>query len=208
MDKARILLVDDDAAVTRSVGRVLEVLGGFVVRTERDGTRTLEVAREFRPDLILLDVLADRWDGGQVAASLESDPELGATPVAFLTGLVDRDEVAVEQTDSRGRRLIPKALEPAELVDIVRELLAGRILREWDRSATDRGRQALARLVVGMSGTAHQPLTDEQLAALVDHHLWPDFKLAVAAALAELREAWPTQPRLQEDRRGPTGSAS
>jgi CheY-like chemotaxis protein len=96
------------------------------VRTERDGTRGAEAAREFIPDLILLDLVAERWDGGQVASELEADPMLGTIPIAFLAEPVSANELSERQTDARGRRLIPKSLEPADLVDVVRELLVTR----------------------------------------------------------------------------------
>lgn len=89
MEPARILLIDDDASVARALGLALEVIGGFTVRTEPDGNRAADVAREFRPDLILLDVVASNWDGGQVAGELGRDSDLSSIPIAFLTALVD-----------------------------------------------------------------------------------------------------------------------
>jgi CheY-like chemotaxis protein len=127
MDNPRVLLVVDDAAVARSLGRALEVLGGFMVRTERDGTRVAEAARQFIPDLILLDLVVKLRDGGQVASELEADPMLATIPIAFLTELPGA--LGERETDGRGRRLIPKGLEPADLVDVVRELL---VTRKWD----------------------------------------------------------------------------
>jgi two-component system OmpR family response regulator len=126
MDNLRILLVVADAVVARSLGRALEVLGGFTVRTQRDGTRATDAAREFIPDLILLDLVAEPWDGVQVASELAADPVLATIPIAFLTELVSADKLGERQTDTRGRRLIPKGLEPADLVDVVRELLVTR----------------------------------------------------------------------------------
>ncbi|HEX5855718.1 MAG TPA: response regulator, partial [Thermoanaerobaculia bacterium] len=57
MSKKRILLVDDEADVTRSIKLSLETLGTYEVRAENDARSALKTAREFRPDLIFLDVM-------------------------------------------------------------------------------------------------------------------------------------------------------
>ncbi len=53
-------------------------------------------AREFRPDLILLDKEIDGMDGGYVAARLQREPSLRGVPIAFVTGGLTRDEAAAE----------------------------------------------------------------------------------------------------------------
>lgn len=125
MDRRRILLVDDDVAVARSLASTLERVGGYEVRTESEGRRAAASARAFRPDLILLDVIMPGMDGGDIAARMEQDPALKDVPIAFLTGLVSEEELGPSNTDSRGRRLIPKPIDPDELLAVVRELLPG-----------------------------------------------------------------------------------
>ena len=57
MDHKRILIVDDKAGVTRSLKLNLEATVGYKVRTENDSVLALAAARDFHPELILLDVL-------------------------------------------------------------------------------------------------------------------------------------------------------
>lgn len=121
VERPRILLVDDDPALVRAVGTALTMIGGFSVQTELDGGRAVEIARTFRPDLILVDLIAGQWRGEEIAASLEADDELRSIPIAFLSGLISGHE----QVDAHGHRLIPKAISPDEMIAIVREILNG-----------------------------------------------------------------------------------
>lgn len=125
MASQRILLVDDDESVARSLARGLQMLGDYHVRVETRGRQAISAAREFRPDLILLDIVMPDMDGGEVAAALAADRELDRVPVVIMTGLVDRDEVDASTTDRAGRRIVAKPVEPAELVRVVREVLGG-----------------------------------------------------------------------------------
>ncbi|QOX79428.1 response regulator [Trichlorobacter lovleyi] len=91
--KKRILLVDDEAGVTRMMRRNLEATGRFEVRDLNDPTQALETARQFRPDLVLLDVMMPEMDGGSVAAAFAEEPQLARVPIIFLTAIVSKKEV-------------------------------------------------------------------------------------------------------------------
>ncbi|HMJ66728.1 MAG TPA: response regulator, partial [Candidatus Binatia bacterium] len=93
MVKKKILVVDDEASITRLLKLNLEKTGAYVVRTENEGTKTVEVAREFKPDLILLDVMMPDIDGGDVAAHLQADGLLRSVPIVFLTAAVKKEEL-------------------------------------------------------------------------------------------------------------------
>ena len=93
MSKKRILVVDDETSITRLLKLNLEQTGNYEVREENFGARVLEAAREFKPDLVLLDVMLPDMDGGDVAAGLKQDPALRKTPVVFLTAAVKKEEL-------------------------------------------------------------------------------------------------------------------
>lgn len=88
----RILIVDNDKNTTRLVKILLEKTGRYVVFEENDSTRARQTARNFRPDLIFLDVVMPDRDGGEIASEIRADPELQYTPIIFLTALVTRAE--------------------------------------------------------------------------------------------------------------------
>ena len=91
-EERRILIVDDDRDSTHLLKILLEKKGGYVVLEENDAARAHQSARNFRPDLILLDIMMPGTDGGDVAAQIEADPDLQRTPIIFLTGLVTKAE--------------------------------------------------------------------------------------------------------------------
>src|SRR5574341_977452 len=93
MVQKRILIVDDETTITRLLKLNLERTGAYVVREENLGSNAHLAAREFKPDLILLDIMMPDIDGGDVAAQLQEDPILKNTPVVFLTAAVKKDEL-------------------------------------------------------------------------------------------------------------------
>jgi DNA-binding response OmpR family regulator len=90
--KKRILVVDDEVGLTRMVKRGLEATGKYVVMEENVGGRAVAVAREFKPDLVILDVMMPEVDGGTVAAELAETKDLKHVPVIFLTAIVTEQE--------------------------------------------------------------------------------------------------------------------
>jgi CheY-like chemotaxis protein len=92
MQKKRILLVDDEPAITRNIKLNLETTGRYEVEAENVPGRALATAMQFRPDLILLDVMMPGIDGGDVAAQIRSTPSLQHVPIIFLTAIVSRKE--------------------------------------------------------------------------------------------------------------------
>ena len=88
----RILVVDDEARMTRMLKLSLERTGKFIVRTENKGANAINAARAFKPNLILLDVMMPDMDGEDVAAKIKEDEELNDIKIVFLTGLLTKDE--------------------------------------------------------------------------------------------------------------------
>ena len=91
-EKRRILIVDDDRDASHLIKILLEKIGHYVVLEENDAARAHQSARNFKPDLILLDIMMPGRDGGGVAAQIETDPDLQRTPIIFLTALVTKAE--------------------------------------------------------------------------------------------------------------------
>jgi CheY-like chemotaxis protein len=116
----RALVVDDSRVIRELIAVNLE-LEGFEVTTAGDGERALELAAEFRPDVITLDVMMPRLNGFETVHRLRQDPRTAGIPVVMVTGRAqsaDRErgeEVGVEA-------YLTKPFEPAELVDVVSRL--------------------------------------------------------------------------------------
>jgi CheY-like chemotaxis protein len=91
-NKPCILIVDNNHDFTRSARLALETTGRYFVIEENDPTKAHQTAQNLRPDLILLDIAMPETDGGEVAARIQSDPDLNRTPIVFLTALVTKSE--------------------------------------------------------------------------------------------------------------------
>ncbi|HYR57902.1 MAG TPA: response regulator [Chthoniobacteraceae bacterium] len=94
--KRRIFIVDDESGFTRLLKLTLERTGRYIVREENDGTAAWLAAREFKPDIIFLDIVMPKIDGGEVAQKIRSDPTLEKVPIIFLTAIVSQRETTRE----------------------------------------------------------------------------------------------------------------
>ena len=88
----KILIVDDEAGFTRLMKLTLQRSGVYEVIEENDGARAWETARRVRPDLILMDIVMPKVDGGDAVARIQKDPELAGIPIVFLTAIVSQKE--------------------------------------------------------------------------------------------------------------------
>jgi two-component system, OmpR family, response regulator MtrA len=111
MSKPRILIVDDDVALSRLVGLKLEKTSRYEVRVENRSHAALATAREFHPDFILLDVDMPGKDGGDVARELRADPEFGYLPIVFFTSLVSGSEGGGDTMQISGKSYLAKTTD-------------------------------------------------------------------------------------------------
>ena len=98
MTKTRILVIDDDVNATRMIKSMLEGTTRYEVAQLNDPRGAAEVARQFRPDLILLDICMPGAEGVEVAFRIRCDSELQRIPVVFLTSLVSEREAIGDGT--------------------------------------------------------------------------------------------------------------
>jgi DNA-binding response OmpR family regulator len=81
---AKIMVVDDDEIVARTIERTLRA-GGFQVVVVHSGVEALRAARRNPPDLMVLDILMPGLDGYEVCRQVREDPLLKDLPILFLT---------------------------------------------------------------------------------------------------------------------------
>lgn len=92
----KILLVDDSKFLRLATERAL-ARAGYEVSTAVDGENALQVAREKRPDLILLDMLLPKMTGPDVLKALKKDPETASIAVVVLTGLSHKNAARLQR---------------------------------------------------------------------------------------------------------------
>lgn len=121
-ERRRILIVDDDANSTHLVKILLERSGPYLVLEENDPTKADQTAHNFNPDVILLDIIMPKMDGGELATQIESDRELHDTPIIFLTALVTHSE-AKSGLHIQGHPMVAKPISIPELIDAIEKHL-------------------------------------------------------------------------------------
>ncbi|CAG4884085.1 putative Polar-differentiation response regulator DivK [Georgfuchsia toluolica] len=121
--KKRILVVDDEPAITRMLVLILEQTGRYEVRSENSGRNAIALAREFRPDLMLLDVMMPGMLGSEIAEQLQADPELRAIKFVFLTAVVSKEEAQRSNGQIGGHTFIAKPISADDLCRTVEEHL-------------------------------------------------------------------------------------
>ena len=124
MAKVKILVVDDEESLTRMLKLNLEETGEYEVMTENQGAKTLAVAHEFKPALILLDVMMPDMMGSEVAEEILAEDELKDIKIIFLTALVSKQEEAAADGHIAGRSFLAKPVKMDELIVKIQEELS------------------------------------------------------------------------------------
>ncbi len=121
MDKKKILIVDDEGNFCKLVKKNIEQTGEFEARIATSGEEGIRLAREIKPDLILLDVVMPEMDGADVASAIREDKDIKDTPIVFLTAIVREEEVKPQASVTRGYSILAKTASVAELIDCIKK---------------------------------------------------------------------------------------
>ncbi len=122
--KKRILIIDDELDFLHIMKLMLDGTGKYQVWTVHSASQAPHVAREFRPDLILLDCMMPGMDGGEIAGTLQADPQLQDTPFLFLTCTVSDVEAGSSKCFTGVQTYVPKNIEFEKLVELIEGKLA------------------------------------------------------------------------------------
>ncbi|HTW14982.1 MAG TPA: response regulator [Nocardioides sp.] len=116
------LVVDDDDSIREITQIALEAVGGWQVIPADGGVAALALAREHRPDVVLLDVMMPDMDGPTTFRHLQEDPATRDIPVVLLTAKV---QVGVKQVwnEIAVAGVISKPFDPMTLHTQVAEIL-------------------------------------------------------------------------------------
>ncbi len=115
MKPKRILLVDDEVGATRLLRVNLESTNLYQVRVENNAQKAVRAALEFKPHLVLLDVVMPHMSGTEVARALRRQPELQSVLIALLTAA---DKSLMPQPDPM-IDLLPRISKPASMETIL-----------------------------------------------------------------------------------------
>jgi CheY-like chemotaxis protein len=131
-----LLVIDDDRDIRQVAKTSLELVGGFQVLVADSGQRGLAIAREARPDAIILDLMMPDLDGRKTLAQLKQTPETAPIPVIMLTAKVQANRQELVGQGAVG--VLVKPFDPMQLPDQVCEILG------WGSSGKDKNRSDAA----------------------------------------------------------------
>ena len=126
----RVLLVDDDADVTKFVSKLVE-RAGYQAVVAKNGVEGMGKVREDKPDLLILDVLMPKESGIRMYRELKTDKLFKEIPVVMLSAIAPEsffrsqkvlDEFA-GQTVPEPEAYIEKPEEPEELIALIKRIL-------------------------------------------------------------------------------------
>lgn len=128
-DKKQIMVVDDDVQLVDTVKTLLESVG-YEVSYAYQSEKGMDLAREIKPDLILLDIMfagPPGPDGVEISRRLRQDPVLGDTPVIIVSGvkkLLDMPfKLAPDEDYMPVRAFLEKPFKPDKLLAEIEKIL-------------------------------------------------------------------------------------
>ena len=104
----KILVVDDEKTFTGLLKLNLEATGRFEVCIENDPRKVVMTALNFKPNLILLDVIMPELEGPDVMVQLRENFVLHDVPIIFLTATITREEVISQGGRIGGNQFVAK----------------------------------------------------------------------------------------------------
>jgi len=120
--KRKVLIVDDDEELVELLGDVFEKDGRFDVRTTNNGFDAGMLVKEFRPDIVILDIMLPDINGKEVCQRVRSDSALDDVKIICISGMVEQDRVA-DLKEAGADDFMQKPFAVEKLVERVCDLL-------------------------------------------------------------------------------------
>lgn len=119
----KVLIVDDDESSLKLLEARLQVMGFRNILKAGDGAQCLSLARAEQPDLIFLDVMMPRVDGGDVKRELADDARTRNIPIVFVTAIVTDKEVQSGGGMIGGNVYVAKPYDAKKLENAIKKVL-------------------------------------------------------------------------------------
>ena len=120
--KRKALIVDDDESLVELIRDVLEADGRFDVRAVNNGFDAGITVKEYKPDVMILDIMLPDINGQEVCQRVRSDSNLDSTRIICISGMVEREKVA-DLKESGADDFLHKPFDVETLLERVCSLL-------------------------------------------------------------------------------------
>ncbi|MDD4182667.1 MAG: response regulator [Candidatus Omnitrophica bacterium] len=125
MNRKKVLIIDDEESFCKLVKMNLELDESFKVETATDGKKGLELAKRFKPDVIILDIMMPKMSGFEVLEKIKKDPQTITIPVVMLSAKEDMD-FQVKAAQLYDELYLIKPIDAPTLKAKIEEVLARR----------------------------------------------------------------------------------
>lgn len=115
----KVLIVDDEKGVLKMYSEYLQIAGMETIQAS-DGEMGIKLAREQKPDVILLDIIMPRYNGLDVLKDIKNDPEIKNIPIFLLTNLPEESSGEKAKELGAAGYLVKAQYEPRMIVDVIR----------------------------------------------------------------------------------------
>jgi excisionase family DNA binding protein len=120
--KRKVLIVDDDEELVELMRDAFDQDGRFDIRTANNGFDAGMLVKEFRPDLVVLDVMLPDINGREVCVRVRSDKTLDEVKIVCISGMIENDKVA-DLREAGANDFLQKPFTVDKLLDRACELL-------------------------------------------------------------------------------------
>ena len=141
-----LILIVDDNPTNLDILQARLAAHNYEILTAKDGEAGLAMAKEKKPDLILLDIMMPKMDGIEVCRRLRADPSLPFMPIIMVTAKADSRDV-VAGLEAGGDEYLTKPVDHAALVARVKSMLRIKDLHDTVRDQASRLEEQSAQLV-------------------------------------------------------------
>jgi len=115
-----ILLVEDEPTLQKTLSTAL-TQEGYMVKNALDGEAGLRLAKEIKPDIILLDLILPKMDGFEVLGELKKDETVKNIPVIVLTNLESTQDIEKALTLGATNYLVKANYDLKDVIEKVKE---------------------------------------------------------------------------------------
>ena len=121
---SKILIIDDDRQIVKMLERVIEqYFPAIEVYTSLDGSEGSRMVRDYKPDLIILDINLPSISGHTICSTIKSNPALKNIPIMIITGESSDMSAKVTSLDAGAEAFLKKPFDIPELVAQIKSLL-------------------------------------------------------------------------------------
>ena len=116
----KVLIIDDEKGILKMYSEYFKISGLEVIQAN-DGETGMKLARQQKPDVILLDIIMPRYNGLDVLKDIKKDPDINKIPVFLLTNLPQESSGSKAKELGAYGYLVKAEYEPKMVVDKIKE---------------------------------------------------------------------------------------